>query len=727
MQGGKTDMRGDEHQLNDGRRDMERAIADLADRLPRPLQALARLAYNYRWSWLSGGADLFSEIDPPEWRRTWNPRAVIEAASPRHLDGLATQASFTARAAELAAQLDDDLARPWAATAIRPEAPVAYFCSEYGLHSSLPIYGGGLGVLAGDTLKAASDLALPMVGVGLLCKEGYFHQRLDPAGWQHEYWVTTEFDRLPAVLVTGADEAPLTVDVVIRGRPVHVQMWRLDIGRVPLYLLDTDRDDNHPIDRWITARLYVGDRHTRLAQYAVLGIGGARALQALGIAPAIVHLNEGHAALRGLERIRELCAAGQSFDEAVAAVRRQTVFTTHTPIPAGNEGYSREEVDFVLGDFIRSLAVPPETLYALGRVTPSNEHESVSITPLALRTSHAANGVSRRHGEVARSMWQGLWPERPVDAVPIRHVTNGVHTATWMSVHMQALLDRYLSPAWRTRLTEQALWDGIGSIPDAELWRVRCTLRQELVDFVRGQSIRDRITRGEPADYVDAAARVFDPTVLTIGFARRIAQYKRIYLIGRLPDQGIVRLLADGPTPVQLVLAGKAHPQDHEAKMILRDGFQFKGYPAVGRRVVFLEDYDLRMARRVVAGVDVWLNLPRPPLEASGTSGMKVALNGGLNLSVLDGWWAEAYDGLNGWAITSPDADPHAQDEHDARALLALLEHEIIPLFYDRDADGIPHRWLQRIKTALRSLTPQFTAERMLREYVSTMYTAGVS
>ncbi|MFI5398389.1 MAG: alpha-glucan family phosphorylase [Candidatus Binatia bacterium] len=714
-------------QSNDGQRDVERAIAELAERLPGALVPLARVAYDYRWSWLPNGAKLFRQMDPVIWGHgKCNPRYVIEAVPPRRLLELAQQQLYVEEVQALAARIEADRNRPWVQTGITPERPVAYFCSEFAVHCSLPLYGGGLGVLAGDYLKAASDLALPVVGVGLLYRQGYFHQRLDTAGWQHEYWVDTNCERLPAVHVTGSDGRPLTVELVLRGRPVRIQVWRIDVGRVPLYLLDTDREDNHPIDRWITARLYIGDRQTRLAQYAVLGIGGVRALDALGIHPGLVHLNEGHAALSSSERLRRLLATGRPFDEALALLRHETVFTTHTPVPAGNEGYSQSEFELVLGGLMEDLGVPSSTYYDLGRVVPGNAQEPVNITPLALRTSRAANGVSRRHAEVARAMWHPLWRDRAEADVPITHVTNGVHTATWMSLPMQTLLEHHLGADWYARIGQPAGGEGLATVPDEELWRVRCTQRQTLIEYVRERSIRDRLGRGETSDFVDAAARTFDPNLLTVGFARRMVTYKRLYLLTRFPQRAL-RLLDDGPTPIQIVLAGKAHPQDQEAKEALRLFFELRGVPEVGRRVVFLEDYDLHMAPRIVAGVDVWLNLPRPPLEASGTSGMKVTLNGGLNLSVLDGWWAEAYDGENGWAIASPAADPRTQDDHDAAALLDLLEREVIPAFYNRAADGIPHHWVQRIKTAMRTLIPRFTAERMLREYVETMYVADRS
>ncbi len=716
----------EESRGNDGGRDIERAVAELCERLPAPLAPLARLTYNYRWSWMDDGATVFRDLYPGAWRRSrCNPLYVLEAVPTRRLKEMAADGEYVARIEAMAARLEADLRRP-ALGAVPVGEPVAYFCSEFGVHCSLPLYGGGLGVLAGDLVKAASDLALPLVGVGLLYREGYFHQRFDISGWQYEYWVETDFERLPAVLVTGGDQLPLTVEVVIRDRVVKIQVWRIEVGRVQLYLLDTDREDNNPIDRFITSRLYVGDRHTRLAQYAVLGIGGMRALTQMGIRPSLLHLNEGHAALSSLERLRVMMNAGKSFEEALAAVRRQTVFTTHTPVPAGNEGYSREEIEPVLGNFLDSLKIPRLTFYNLGRLAPGNEQEPASITPLALRTSRASNGVSRRHGEVARAMWQPLWRHTPVEQVPISHVTNGVHVNTWMAPPMQRLLDCHLGESWRDRVTQSDIWKRIDQIPDEELWQVRGEMRERLVSYIRERSIRDRIGRGEAPQYVEAAARVFEANVLTIGFARRAATYKRLYLLTRHPERGLP-LLSDGPRPVQVIVAGKAHPQDNEAKETLRSIFSLRANTDVSRRAAFAEDYDLHMAPRIVSGVDLWLNLPRPPLEASGTSGMKVSLNGGLNLSVLDGWWAEAYDGSNGWAIASPEADPATQDDHDAHALFDLLEKEVIPLFYERDEAGLPRRWLRRVKASMRTLIPQFTARRMLQDYVDTMYTPSSS
>jgi starch phosphorylase len=705
-----------------GQRDMERAIAELAERLPPPISALAGVAYNYRWSWTEGGSDLFRDMDPALWPRSgFNPRWLLEALAPPRLRELALDADFVQRVARIASELDADLRRRSISGRVPPDRPIAYFCSEFGGHPSLPLYGGGLGVLAGDVVKAASDLALPFVFVSLFYRQGYFHQRLDAHGWQIESWKATEIERLPAALVRNGKREPLTVSIAISGRTVKIQTWRLDFGRVPLFLLDTDRPDNHPIDRFITARLYVGDRYMRLAQYAVLGIGGVRALRAMGIEPSLIHLNEGHAALGVFERLGALLAEGVPIEHALARIRETTVFTTHTPVAAGNEWYTREEVEPVLGELVRELKLPNSAFYDLGRFHSGQEQEPVNLTPLALRMSRTAIGVSERHAEVSREMWRALWPEREPADVPIGHVTNGVHTATWMAPAMQALMDRVLPADWRMHTADLAMWEGISRIPDAELWQVRCQLRECLVQSARERSVSDRVGRGEAASYVESALRVFDPTALTLGFARRVATYKRLHLLTRQLDRAL-RLLANFERPVQLVIAGKAHPADREAKETLRSLFDLRNAPNVASRTVFIEDYDLQFAACLVAGVDLWLNLPRPPFEACGTSGMKVAVNGGLNLSVLDGWWSEAYDGESGWAIASRGGDPEQQDDVDAAALFNLLGSEVIPLFYERNLEGIPLRWLARVKTSMRRLIPRFSADRMLQGYLSTLY-----
>jgi glycogen phosphorylase len=706
-----------------GEQDIARAAAELASRLPEPLAALARLAYNYCWCWSHRGPELFCSVDPHRWELCGeNPVRLLQEASGESLSRAASDPALLAALASLELALRTELASSPSAERSPPGRPIAFFCAEYAVHRSLPVYAGGLGGLAGDFLKEASDRAMPLVAVGLMYRQGYFHQRIDTAGSQHEYWLDTDPERLPIALVTGSDDRPLTVSVPVCNEQVVAQIWRVDVGRVPLFLLDAERPENSRPARWITSRLYVADSITRLAQYALLGIGGVRALQALGVEPDIIHLNEGHAALAALELARAETAGGAPLCTALQAARQRVVFTTHTPVAAGNDTYPAEEVAHVLGVFADELGLDPESLLRLGRTDPDQE-EPFGVTQLALRMSRAANGVSRRHGGVARAMWEGLWPGRPIEAIPITHVTNGVHLPGWLGAPMRCLLDRHLGEHWPGRAAEPATWAALDTVPDEELWAVRNQQRARLVDFVRDRSMADRLARGEASEYVQAAARAFDPEVLTIGFARRVATYKRLHLLVQDPELSL-RLLADGP-PIQIVLAGKAHPSDEDAKRVIQTIFGLKGAPHVGARVIYLHDYEIGMAGRLVQGCDVWMNLPRPPLEASGTSGMKSVANGGLQLSVLDGWWAEGYDGANGWALSGGiDSDHGAQDARDAGELYRLLAQEIIPAFYARDAGGLPRAWLFRIRASMRSLLPAFCAGRMLDDYTERVYCA---
>jgi starch phosphorylase len=705
-----------------GASDIERAANTLAERLPGALRVFARLAYNYRWSWSLEGPELFRAIDADRFAASGqNPLLLLAHAPARLLARAAGDTELIRRAEALARSIDEELALPCSGP-IRPEHPVAFLCAECAVHVSLPVYAGGLGALAGDLLKQASDSALPFVALSLMYRQGNYHQRLDPSGWQTEFWSATDPDWLPAALVTGADGEPLCIRVPIDDHDVVAQIWRVDVGRVPLYLLDTERPENSRVDRWIGARLYDGDRQTRLAQYALLGIGGIRALRALGIDPGVVHLNEGHVALAPLELAREERMRGRSLAEAVAAARQRVVFTTHTPVAAGNEEYATKDLMPNLSGFFGSIDPDTEALLALGRSGSPASHGAFGLTPLALHTARFANGVSRRHGAVARSMWHSLWPGRPTAQVPIDHITNGVHLPTWMAPSLRRRLARCLGADFEARCDEAALWEALEAIPDEELWAVRNELRHELVAYVRDKSIADRLGRGtSDRHYVEAAAQGFDDGVLTVGFARRIAAYKRLHLLTRDPERAL--RLIDGPLPLQIVIAGKAHPMDQEAKALVQRVFPLRERGQVGGRVAFLEDYDLSMAARLVRGCDVWLNLPRPPLEASGTSGMKAALNGGLNVSVLDGWWEEAFDGANGWEVGgTPEPDSHAQDDRDAGELYSVFESEILPLFYERDATGIPRGWLRRVRASMRSIAPAFNARRVLGEYVARAY-----
>ena len=701
--------------------DLDRAASALATRLPEPLAVLARLAYNYRWSWLPGGPELFASVDPDRWRRSLhNPVRLLQEAPVAALERAAGDPALLERAAAVEAAIQDDLGRPPAGP-VDPGHPVAFFCAEYAVHSSLPIYSGGLGALAGDILKEASDRALPLVAVGLLYRQGYFRQRIDASGWQHEYWVDTDPDRVPAALVTRDDGEPLTVTVPIGDREVTAQLWRVDVGRVPLFLLDAERPENDQSTRWITGRLYTSDPDMRLAQYALLGAGGVRALEAMGIEPGLIHLNEGHAALASLELARIEADRGAPWDQAVETAASRTVFTTHTPVPAGNDAYPADQAAAMLHGLAAAAHVEPETLVRMGRSHPDELAEPFGVTQFALRASRAANAVSRRHGEVARDMWHHLWQDRPVEDVPIGHVTNGVHVPSWVGTPMRDLLDCHLAPGWMERAGDPATWQGVDAIPDAELWAVRSAQRARLVHYARERSIGDRLGRAESRDYAEAAARGFDPDALTIGFARRVATYKRLHLLLQDRDR-VLRLLGDGRR-VQLLLAGKAHPRDDDAKRLVQGLFSAKDAREFGEHVVYLDDYDLASAAELVRGCDVWVNLPRPPLEASGTSGMKSAVNGGLHFSVLDGWWAEAYDGTNGWALSGDvDHDHWAQDARHGAELYRLLEEEILPAFYERDEDGIPQAWLARVRASLKTCGPQFAAGRMLADYEERMY-----
>jgi starch phosphorylase len=677
-----------------GAEDLRRASDELAARLPEPLRPLAHIAYNYRWSWLPDGPELFEAIAPHRWAQCGgNPVRMLQEVSAGSLELAANNEELLARIAAVQAAIEEEPADD--------ERRIAFFCAEYGLHASLPIYSGGLGALAGDILKAASDLAVPLVAVGLMYHQGYFRQRIDATGWQQEYWVETDPDRLPAALVTGEDDTPLTVTVPINGEDVVAQVWRVDVGRVPLYLLDAERPENSHLARWTSSQLYTGDPQTRLAQYLLLGVGGMRALRAMGIEPGVVHLNEGHAAFAQLE----------------LGDPDRTIFTTHTPVPAGNDTYPADEVRHAL----QGLDADVEELIRLGRTHPDDEHEPFGVTQYALRTSRAANAVARRHGEVAREMWHGLWPDRDVDDVPITHVTNGVHVPTWVGGPMRRLLDRHLGEDWMARSADPATWAPVEQIPDEELWAVRAEQRATLVDYVRDRSAADRLSRGEHRDYVEAAARAFDPDVVTIGFARRLATYKRLTLLISDPERALN--LLRGERPIQIVIAGKAHPRDEGGKALIQALFGQRGAREAGERVIFLHDYDLAMGARLTRGCDVWVNVPRPPLEASGTSGMKSAMNGGLNLSVLDGWWPEAYDGSNGWAISGAVDDDHgAQDARDAAELYRLLEEEVVPSFYGRDDRGLPGDWVARVKRSLMTVGPGFSANRMVGDYVERMY-----
>ncbi len=706
--------------------DTARAAALLAARLPESLGVFARLAYDFACFWRPDGRRLFAEIDSHTWKTCGhNPVRLLAETPGSQLVRAAENSELVERAEALERRLEEEHARPFAYDgSLTPRNPVAFLCAEFGIYQSLPVYSGGLGVLAGDLLKEASDSGLPMVGVGLYYRQGYFHQRIDRTGLQHEYWIDTPPHLVPLALVTDDWGIARTIRVPVRGEEVVLQIWRAKVGRTSLYLLDADRPENSLLGRWTTARLYESDREVRLAQYALLGIGGVRLMRELGIDPAVIHINEGHGSLAAFELAREEVEKGRLTPRAaLAAVRERLVFTTHTPVPAGNETYSAEELWRVLPDLPEGVGLEREELLDLGRIHKGDHGEPLGLSVLALRTSRSANGVSRLHGEVARGMWQELWPERDPAEVPISHVTNGVHLPTWMAPPMRRVLDEYLGENWIHRADDPDTWIPVDKIPDEELWNARQAMRAQAVRFIRERSMTDALERGEDLARIEVrGGGMLSPEALTIGFARRLATYKRMHLLTSDPGRYSNFMLGDDP--VQIVVSGKAHPLDDEGKRLLTGAAaRLENADAIRHRTAFVEDYDLAVATRLVAGCDVWLNLPRPPLEASGTSGMKSMLNGGLNLSVLDGWWAEAFDGSNGWGIPADPAPSEAErDSRDAYRLFDLIENEVLPLFFDRDSSGVPRGWIQLVKASLRTNGPRFCAKRMLDDYARQVY-----
>jgi starch phosphorylase len=710
--------------LISGTAELASRAAQLGERLTDALKPLAPIAFNYAWSWTPDGAAVFRDIDARRWELSGaNPVRFLDELWPSTQEAVERDPAMLERIQALAEEVSAYLERP-AEPRLRLDGPIVFLCAEFGVHASLPIYSGGLGVLAGDILKEASDQALPMVGVGLFYRRGYFRQRVDLSGRQQEWWPAGEPEALPMARIATPDGTPLRRIVTLHGRPLSFHVWRVDVGRVPLLLLDADVPENDAVQRWTTARLYDGNRAIRLAQYGLLGMGGAAVLRSLGIEPAAIHLNEGHPALAPLELAAAEVESGVGMEAALETIRQRVVFTTHTPVPAGNETYTREEFLGAFGDLPRRLGLDEETFLGLARVNPADADEPPGMTPLALRMSGRRNGVSRLHGEVSRAMWRPLFGSAAPEDVPIGHVTNGAHLPSFLSEPMRRLLTRHLGDQWTLRAADPDLWEGVAAIPNRKLWAARCEARELLVRFIRDKSEQDRLLRGEQIDHARALRRWLEPDVLTLGFARRLATYKRLPLLAH--DLRRVRRILEGPRPVQLLIAGKAHPNDAEGKDMLQRVLRLRRAAGdVARRVVFVEDYDLEVGRYLVSGCDVWVNLPRRPMEASGTSGMKATFNGALQLSVLDGWWAEAYDGTNGWAIPG-DEDPDfaAADANDAACFYDLLEHEVIPLFYERDSDGVPHRWCDRMKRALVTCAPAFTATRMLNDYVERMYVA---
>lgn len=691
-------------------------------------QRLMTLAQNLWWSWDNEATSVFREIDPALWRECDNnPIALLQRMSAERLEERVSQLALQSRINYAYRRLQEYLQaeHTWGGrhAGVLWARPVAYFSAEFGLHESIPIYSGGLGILAGDHIKSASDLDIPLVGVGLYYDQGYFRQRLDTEGWQHEDYLNVDHRLLPMELARHKGE-PVNITIDTRTGPILARVWRMAVGRNTLLLLDSNVDGNLPEDRELTSRLYGGDTRVRVRQELLLGVGGVRALAALGISPGVAHLNEGHSAFAALELLRQrMQAEGIDAIEAIRRVAPQVVFTTHTPVPAGHDRFHPDLIEEHLGPLRDALGLDYNTFMGLGRVEPQDPHEEFCMTVLALKLSRRANAVSSLHGQVSRTMWSGLFPSRNEDQIPIGHITNGVHTPTWLAPAMRQVYDRHFGPDWPRRAGKPGFWDGIEKVNDGELWETHQILKVQLVESARRRASHFAERRGESTEALAAIRRALSFDALTIGFARRFATYKRAALMLQDID-ALAALVNDPRRPVQFVFAGKSHPKDQPGKQLLQQIARLKHDPRFAGKILFLEDYDINVGRRLVQGVDVWANNPRRPLEACGTSGQKVVLNGGLNLSILDGWWAEAYDGKNGFAIGGGEThtDVATHDSRDGDALLRVLRDEVIPLYYERDRDGLPRGWIVRMKRAIRTLGWRFSADRMVMDYVLNAY-----
>ncbi|MGA3345415.1 MAG: alpha-glucan family phosphorylase [Terracidiphilus sp.] len=703
-------------------RTLDRFIAPAQERL----WALAR---NVWWSWDPDCVSLFRDLNPTRWRQlNQNPIALLNEMPLGEIERRATELVLHSRINYVYRRQQEYLLadRTWGAAnagVLRPR-PVAYFSAEFGMHESLPIYSGGLGVLSGDHIKSASDLDIPLIGIGLFYGQGYFLQRLDKSGWQQEEYLETDVNQLPMQPAIGANGKPVIVEIRTRGGSIRAKVWRVKVGRVDLLLLDSNVAGNAPEDLETTSRLYGGDSRTRIRQELLLGVGGFRALKAMGVTPGALHLNEGHSGFAVFEAIRNrMEEEGIDFDTAASQIAREVVFTTHTPVPAGHDRFHAELIEEHLGPLREQLGLSQENFMGFGREHSTDQQEPFCMTVLGLKLSRHANAVSSLHGEVSRSMWWGLYPGKPQDAVPIGHITNGVHVPSWLAPQMCRLYDRHLGVGWQANSGSARTWEEIENVDDGELWETHLNLKSQLVDFARRRAKEQAERRGEPQTTLQKLGKVLSPDALTIGFARRFATYKRANLV--LADiQRLASMVNDPKRPVQFLFAGKAHPHDEPGKRVLQQIAEMMRDSDFADRFVFIEDYDINVGRYLVQGVDVWLNNPRRPLEASGTSGQKVVLNGGLNLSVLDGWWAEAYDGLNGFAIgsgrTHSNMDVH--DSRDGEDLYRVLHEELIPLFYQRDRDGLPRGWIKRMKRTIRTLGWRFNADRMVMDYTLKCY-----
>jgi starch phosphorylase len=703
--------------------------------IPERISRLVEVSYNLWWTWHPEAQELFKRIDARLWEDVYhNPILFLREVRQSSLDQTANDPEFIRAYHNVLTAFDEYhvFEQTWFKQTYgdKIDKPIAYFSAEFGLHECLPIYSGGLGILSGDHTKEASDLGLPFIGVGFLYPQGYFRQEITPNGDQEAIYVKVRFAEAPARPAFTADGKEVVVSVALPARNglperrVHAKVYQIQVGKVPLYLMDTDIHPNAPEDRELSARLYGGDEEMRLAQEKVLGVGGVRALRALDIEPAVFHMNEGHSAFLVLERAKELVQSGLSFAKAAEIVRRTSVFTTHTPVPAGHDAFPFHMMDRYFPRWHEHLKISREEFLNLARQDQS-WGPTFSMTVLALKMSGYHNGVSKLHGEVSRKMWSWLWPKKSLDEVPITYVTNGIHTETWLAPALKTLFDKYLDKDWVFCLDDRNMWDKVLLIPDEELWQVINKLRAGLIDFVRLRTRQRMIRLRMPPNDIQATANLLDPRALTIGFARRFATYKRATLLFHDTERLKRIVYGDGERPVQFVFAGKAHPRDEPGKAFIREVYHRSHEAGLAGHLVFIEDYDMNVARHMVAGVDVWQNTPRRPLEASGTSGQKAGLNGSLNFSILDGWWAEGYNGQNGWAIGDVEAEyesEEARNHADAMALYEILENEIVPAFYERDASGIPHKWIKLVKESLRTVAPQFSMTRMIKEYTTKLY-----
>ena len=703
------------------------AFAAPASRIPASLVRLAELSQNIWWSWTLEARQLFETIDPTLWFLTHhNPVKLLADVKPERLAKLAEDPSYLRHYSAVLKLFDEyrSNGRSWFNTkhAAAAQNVIAYFSAEFGLHTSIPIYSGGLGILAGDHCKEASDLGVPLVGIGFMYPQGYFRQRITAEGWQEATYAPFNREDSPIHPALTPSGEPCRFNVDMGGRNVTALVWKVLVGRVPLYLIDTDVPENTPENRSLSARLYGGDQEMRLCQEILLGIGGVRLLRALEIAPSVWHANEGHSAFLTLERVRELVQKGSSHAEASEIVRQSTVFTTHTPVPAGHDVFPHHLMDRYFAGYWEQLGLSRDEFLRLGE-TPESGGQGFNMTALVMRLSAHVNGVSREHGRVSREMWQHFWPGLPVDQVPIRSVTNGIHVPTWISPELHHLYSKSLSPVWTDTCDDPAMWQRVLDVPDQELWAVRQTMKRKLMGFIRERARSGWMHGQLQPSQVLARGTLLDPEALTIGFARRFATYKRATLLFQDLER-LKRLLQDKWRPVQLIFAGKAHPADEPGRYFIHEVLSFCHDHKLGGHVAFLEDYEMHMAKYLVQGVDIWLNTPRYPMEASGTSGMKAALNGVLHFSVLDGWWQEGYNGANGWGIQplTGTSDVQAQDHHDTEQLYRMLEQEAVPLFYQRDLDGVPRGWLQMVKESIRTVAPQFCTKRMVKDYVETLY-----